>query len=109
MQIAFGRVRRKIALLRTCPFVVGQFIAHQLPIYFLKLHETAPAGPGVDAGGDTIPEEIRRNTLSNTPSNPQKSAETPKQKPCGGGLWFKCDVCNVTCDVQNPRVTRNVT
>ena len=42
MQIAFGRVRRKIALLRTRPFVVGQFIARQLPIYFLKLHQTAP-------------------------------------------------------------------
>ena len=42
MQIAFGRVRRKIALLRTHPFVVGQFIARQLPKYFIKLHLTAP-------------------------------------------------------------------
>ena len=38
MHFAFGRVRRKIALLRTCPFVVGQFIARQLPKYFIKLH-----------------------------------------------------------------------
>ena len=25
-------------------FVVGQFIARLLPIYFLKLHETSPTG-----------------------------------------------------------------
>ena len=46
MHFAFGCVRRRIALLRTCPFVVGQFIARQLPIYFLKLHETAPTETG---------------------------------------------------------------
>ena len=33
MHIAFGRVRRKIAPLRSDPFVVGKpFIARQLPI-----------------------------------------------------------------------------
>ena len=53
MHFAFGvfawvflRVRRRIALLRTCLFVVRQFIAHQLPIYFFTLHQTEPAGPG---------------------------------------------------------------
>ena len=44
MHVAFGRVRRKIALLRTHPFVVGQFIARLLPKYFIKPHETAPTG-----------------------------------------------------------------
>ncbi len=34
MHVAFERVRRKIALLRTGPFVVGQFIARQLPNLF---------------------------------------------------------------------------
>ena len=43
MHFAFGRVRRKIALLRARPFVVGQFIARLLPKYFIKLHETSPA------------------------------------------------------------------
>ena len=49
MPFAFGRVRRRIALLRAHPFVVGQFIARQLPIYFLKLHETEPTGCGSEA------------------------------------------------------------
>ena len=44
MHFAFGRVRRRIALLRARLFVVEQFIARQLPIYFFKLHETAPTG-----------------------------------------------------------------
>ena len=39
MHFAFGRVRRRIARLRACPFVVGQFIARLLPKYFLKLHK----------------------------------------------------------------------
>ena len=46
MHFAFGRVRRRIALLRTGLFVVGQFIARRLPIYLFKLHQTAPTGPG---------------------------------------------------------------
>ena len=31
MRIAFGRVRRKVALLQAGEFVVGQFIACQIP------------------------------------------------------------------------------
>ena len=46
MHFAFGRVRRRIALLRTGLFVVGQFIARRLPKYLFKLHQTAPAAPG---------------------------------------------------------------
>ena len=39
MHVAFGRVRRKIALLGTSPFVVGKpFIARRLSKYFLTLH-----------------------------------------------------------------------
>ena len=55
MHFAFGvfagvflQVHRRIALLRACPFVVGKpFIARQLPIYFFKLHQTAPTGLGI--------------------------------------------------------------
>ena len=46
MQIAFGvlaavflQVCHEIALLRACPFVVGQFIVRQLTKYFIKLHQ----------------------------------------------------------------------
>ena len=50
MHFAFGRVRRRIALLRTGLFVVGQFIARRLPIYLFKLHQTEPTGSGTETG-----------------------------------------------------------
>ena len=62
MHFAFGRVRRRIALLRAHPFVVGQFIARLLPIYFFKLHQTAPTGPGGSKpASTTVPGKILHN------------------------------------------------